>query len=248
MVAPATLILQSHRQPLPGAWLERCLASVRSWAGHHGFAYRFVDDALFQHLPGDLLRATQRQPVVATDLARLAAMQAALAEGYEAVVWLDADTLVANRQALVLPEASYAVGREVWIQPHKGRLRAFVKVHNAFLMARAGNPFLAFYRHAAENLVRAHDGPMVPQLVGPKLLSALHNLAGLTVTEHAGMLSPAVIRDLLAGGGEALQLFRRESVVPPAAVNLCGSLVGRELDEAEMDAVIDVLARGFPPP
>lgn len=248
MVAPATLILQSHRQPLPDGWLEPCLASVRAWASHHGFAYRFEDDALFRHLGEDLKRATRERPVVAADLARLAAMEAALAEGYEAVVWLDADTLVANRQALVLPEASYAVGREVWVQPYKGRLRAFVKVHNAFLMARAGNPFLPFYRHAAENVVLAHDGPMVPQLVGPKLLSALHNLTGLTVAEHAGMLSPAVIRDLLAGGGEALQLFRRQSAVPPAAVNLCGSLVGRELDAADMEAVIDVLARGFPPP
>jgi hypothetical protein len=236
------LILQSHRSPLPGPWVARCLGSVRDWATARGYGYRFEDDALFRRLPDDLRRRTAAQPVIAADLARLAALEAALAEGCDAVVWLDADTLVIDPDHFVLPDSSYALGREVWIQPHRGRLRAFVKVHNAFLLFRAGNPFLTFYRHAAERLVRAHaDGPMAPQFIGPKLLTVLHNLIECPVAERAAMLGPAVVRDLLRGGGDALTLFRKHTRARPAAVNLCGSLVGREVDEREIVAVMELL-------
>lgn len=236
-----TLVLQSHRRPLPGRWLERCLASVQDWAAQQGYHYRFEDDTLLARLPADLRERTRRQPVIATDLARLAALQAALDEGFDPVVWLDADTLVLCPAALRLPEEPYALGREVWVQVRDGRLRTYVKVHNAFLMFRRGNPFLDFYRHAAERIVRAHQGTMVPQLVGPKLLSALHNLIGCPVVEEAAMLSPAVAADVLAGGGPALEVFRRRSPAEPAAVNLCGSLVGRDTDEAQQEALIDRL-------
>jgi len=238
-----TLVLQSHRRPLPGRWLERCLASVRDWAEQQGHHYRFEDDALFERLAPDLRERTRAQKVIAADLARLAALQAALEEGFDTVVWLDADTLVLRPAALVLPDEPYALGREVWVQRNADGLRSYVKVHNAFLMFRRGNPFLDFYRHAAERIVRAHRGPMVPQLVGPKLLTALHNLIDCPVLEQAAMLSPAVAHDVLGGGGAALDAFRARSAAAPAAVNLCASLVGREIDEAQILALIDRLLR-----
>lgn len=238
MPGARTLVLQSHRRPLPGRWIGECLGSVRHWAAGQGHDYRFEDDALFLRLAADLRQRTAQQPVIAADLARLAAMDAALAEGYSAVVWLDADTLVIDPQRLRLPDAPYALGREVWIQGHKDGFRAFVKVHNAFLLFRAGNPFLDFYRHAAERMVRRHAGPMVAQFVGPKLLTALHNLVDCPVAEWAAMLSPAVMRDVLAAGGPALTLFRQRSREAPASVNLCGSLVGRELTEQQVEAVM----------
>jgi hypothetical protein len=236
------LILQSHRRPLPGPWVSQCLASVQGWASARGYRYRFEDDALFSRLPADLREKTAAQPVIAADLARLAALDEALASGCAAAVWVDADTLIIDPDNFALPQESYAVGREVWIQRQHRRLRAFVKVHNAFLLFRPGNPFLAFYRHAAERLVRAHAaGLMAPQFIGPKLLTALHNLVGCPVAERAAMLSPEVTHDLLRGGGEALALFRGHSLEPPAAVNLCGSLVGREVAEQDVHAVIALL-------
>jgi hypothetical protein len=236
------LILQSHRRPLPGSWLSQCLASVQGWAAARGYQYRFEDDALFTRLPDDLREKTAGQPVIAADLARLAALDEALVAGCGAAVWIDADTLVIDPDNFTLPDEQYALGREVWVQNEHHRLRAYVKVHNAFLLFRRGNPFLDFYRHAAERLVRAHAaGPMSPQFVGPKLLTALHNLVGCPVAERAAMLSPAVARDLLRGGGDALTLFRTRSHQSPAALNLCGSLVGRELAEHDLRAVIALL-------
>ncbi|MEQ9002414.1 MAG: hypothetical protein RIE74_02510 [Pseudomonadales bacterium] len=237
-----TVVLQSHRLPLPAPWLARCLDSVRGWAARRGFEYRFEDDALFDRLPGDLRERTAGRPVIAADLARLAACRAVLDEGAEAVVWVDADTLVIDAEGWLLPEDDYALGREVWVQRDGGRVRDYVKVHNAYLLFRPGNPFLDFYHHAAERIVRAHRGPMAPQLIGPKLLTALHSLAQCPVDERAAVLPPAVAHDLLAGGGDALTRFRARSVAAPAALNLCGSLVGRELDVDALVAVMDRLA------
>ena len=248
------LVIQSHRQPLPWRWLERCLGSVRSWAEESGFDYRFVDDTLFQTLPPDLRHKTLKQPVVASDLARLLAIDEALAAGYDAVIWMDADSLVIDPRRLQIPDVAYALGREIWVQTEGGGYRARVKVHNAFLLFRAGNPFLDFYIHAADRIIRRHDGPMVPQLVGPKLLTALHNIIACPVVEEAAMLSPAVVGDLLANAGmdtgagvsPALDLFRDRCFAVPAVVNLCGSLVSiegkpGELTAAEVADVMDLL-------
>lgn len=235
------VVLQSHREPLPAAWLARCLASVRHWADLRGYTYRFENDALFERLPADLRARTADRPAIAADLARLAACRAALDDGADAVVWLDADTLVVDPHGWRLPEADYALGREVWVQRESGRVRDFVKVHNAYLLFRPGNPFLDFYRHAAERIVRAHAGPMAPQIVGPKLLTALHNLVRCPVDERAAMLPPAVIEDLLAGGGAALDRFRRCSRAAPAALNLCASLVGRDVGEGALVEAMDRL-------
>ncbi len=239
-----TLVLQSHRRPLPAEWLQQCLESVRIWSAARGYCHRFEDDALFERLDADLRARTAAQPVIMADLARLAALADGLAEGFDCVVWLDADTFVLDPDGLALPPDGYAVGREVWVQtPPRGGVKVYVKVHNAFLLFRAGNPFLDFYRYAAERIVRQHRGPMVPQLVGPKLLTALHNLVRCPVAESFGMLSPAVARDLLTGGGPALDAFRRRSVVVPSAVNVCGSLVGREIGDDEVHRLIDRLGR-----
>ncbi len=240
---PKTLVIQSHRDPLPFAWLQRCLDSVADWAQHNDYDYRYLGDGIFDPLAQDLLEKTHSQRVIASDLARLVSLQQGLAEGYECVVWCDADFLIFNPAAFVLPPVAYALGREVWVQrDRQQKLRAFVKVHNALLMFRSGNPFLDFYRETAERLLRQNKGTMAPQFIGPKWLTAVHNIALCPVMENAAMLSPLVMRDCLAGGGEALELFRRKSAYIGAGANLSSSLTEREgLGDAEMDQLIDLL-------
>lgn len=236
----ATLVIQSAADPEIGGWRGECLASVRHWADANQFHYRFVDDALFECIAPDLLRRTIDQPVIATDLARLVLLKQALGEGFERVVWLDADTLVLDSAAFTLPAELFAVGREHWVQSSQRGLRCYRKVHNAFLMFTADNPFLAFYRYSAEAIVRAHTGAhMVPQLVGPKLLTAWHNISPLPVCEAVDVFSPEVIRDLNAGGGAALDLWSRQRETDAAAVNLAASSVARgEVSDTEMEALI----------
>ncbi len=240
----STLVIQSHRNLLPFRWLQPCLDSVRDWANAWEFDYCFYhDEQLFASVPSALLDKTVNQKVIATDLGRLRLQQAGLKAGYQTVIWCDADFLIFNPEEFVLPESDYALSREVWVQSDGvGKLKAFSKVHNAFLMFRQGNHFLDFYADTAERLLRLNQGGMPPQFIGPKLLTALHNIVKCPVMESAGMLSPLVIRDLLNGGGKALELFRLKSSGEIHGANLSGSLVNREgLREVDMTRLIEVL-------
>jgi hypothetical protein len=221
-----TLVLQSHRQPVPVKWVHDCIDSVKHWAAMNQYEYKFIGDELFDLVSNQVLQKTKTQRVVATDLARLIALKNFLNDGYECVIWCDADFLVFQPEKFHLPEESYAIGREVWIQnSDKGnKITAYIKVHNAFLMFKKKNPFLEFYIDSAERLVLNNHGGVPPQFIGPKLLTAIHNIVQCPVLESAGMLSPLVIQDIAAGGGSALALFKEKSSYPIYAANLCNSL------------------------
>jgi len=243
-VKSSTLVIQSHRNPLPFDWLGVCLDSVRQWAEDNRFDYRFLtDDRLFATVPIELLQKTRDQIVIATDLGRLRLLQQGLAESYQTVVWCDADFLIFNTENFILPETDYALGREVWVQENnKGKLKTYRKVHNAFLMFRQGNSFLDFYADSAQHLLELNQGSMPPQFIGPKMLTALHNIVVCPVMENAGMLSPLVMRDLIKGGGKALDMFRQKSSVALDGANLSASLIKFSFDE--MQGLINCLREG----
>ncbi len=117
-------------------------------------------------------------------------------------------------------------------------------MHNALLLFRQGNPFLDFYIDTAQRLLQQHRGGMPPQFIGPKLLTALHNVVQLPVLESIGMFSPMVVADLLRGGGPALELLQQHSPQPLAAANLCTSSCERgECSSQQMAQVIEVLSQ-----
>jgi hypothetical protein len=124
-------------------------------------------------------------------------------------------------------------------------------MHGALFAASRGNPFLAFYRHAATRILARHDGPMVPQLIGPKFLKSLDNMLGLPATWAVNMASPLVLADLAGGGGAAVRLLLEHSAHAPSALNLCLSYAGGESDDIRIDgpllhAVIDNLLDSGP--
>lgn len=244
-----TVVLQSWRRRDAPAWIARCLASVEAWAEASGFAYRFLDDGLFDRLPTDLAAMLMPRPAMAADLARLLVARELLEVGAARVVWFDADSFVFAPGRLILPEASYAFGREAWVQPDaRGRLRVFRNVHNAASLFGAENPVLDFLIEATTRIAGRLDGPAAPQLLGPKLLTALHNIVGFPLIEVAGAASPLVLRDLAAGGGPALDRLRAEPTAP-AVLNLCASLVGKTTDGVALDgtmigAAMTALAEG----
>lgn len=238
-----TLVIQSHRSPLPYSWIESCLESVRHWCTLNQYDYQFFNDELFDNVPQDLGDKLKEQGVIASDLARLYALEEAINRGYEAAIWLDADFLIFDPEYFLLPDKPYAVGREVWVQhDRQNNLKIYKKVHNAFLLFRKGNSFLKFYRESAERLLRQNEGGMPPQFIGPKLLTALHNVAQLPVFEPAGMLSPLVIKDIVKGEGDALQHFINKSSVRIAGANLCiSSCEKKEVTCADMEQAINAL-------
>ena len=243
----ATLVIQSHRDPLPFGWLQSCIDTVAAWAKANRFQYRFIGDEIFDLVEPKLLAKAGAQTVIASDLARLMILQQALDEGFERVVWCDADFLVFRPDDFELPPSDFAFGREIWVQADdRGNLRAYPKLHNAFMMFRRGNACLDFYADTATRLLRLNQGGVPPQFIGPKLLTALHNIVCFPVMERAGMLSPLVMRDILADGGMALDLLRQKSPTALAGANLSSSLTEREgFTEAEMKILIrKLLAAG----
>jgi len=193
---PNTLIIQSHRKPLPRAWLRPCVNSVEDWAKLRGYEYRFFDDELFEILPAWVVDKTKKQIVIASDLARLKWLQKLLELGYERVVWMDADFLIFSPDDFHLLDGrnfyeQYALEREIWVQAkninasNTNKFKVYTKVHNAFLIFARGNHFLDFYTTHAERILKATNGPMPPQFIGPKLLTALHNIIQCPVQENA---------------------------------------------------------------
>jgi hypothetical protein len=237
-----TQVIQSHRSPLPFSWLETCINTVELWAEQQKFDYHFVGDDLFNYLPADIALRSDLSLVIKSDLARLRYLQAQL-QHCQRVVWFDADVLIFNPQSLDLPQSSCLIGRENWPQLSvDGKLKNYRKVHNAAMSFGRNDSFLAFYADTAERFLRENTSAMPPQFIGPKLLTALHNVVQLPVWGQVGMLSPSVAYDILQkGDGHALDMLRYHQA-QMCAINLCSSsVVSNELSSAQMRKIIEIL-------
>lgn len=223
-----TLVLQSQRPgPLP-PWQRLCCDSVRAWARGREYEYRFCGDELFARLQPLLRKKLKNQPVVIADLARLLWMRECLQAGFDRVIWCDADLLIFRD--FKPPVSDHAFGREVWVQGRDDGVQTYRRIHNAWLMFEAGCSVLPFYIDRATDMLQRVRTPVVPQFIGPKLLSALHNIVGFTVEERVGMLPPLAMRDVLVEGGPALDELRAGHEEPLCAVNMCASYVNRDSD------------------
>jgi len=245
-----TVVYQSYRTDEVPAWIQRCLDSVQGWAGDREYDYQFSGDEFFDLLPDDYrAKAAGRSPIL-SDLARLILARNLLDEGYQRTLWVDADVLIFDPVGFEITiDQNFAFCREVWIQADgHGGLKAFRNVHNAVAVFVAGNSFLDFYIDACQRVVGRIEGQagLVNQLVGPKLLSSLHNTIGYPLIDNVGMLSPLVLQDIAQGGGAALDLLAHQLPSPIQAANLCASLAGGlsegiDLNEILMEAVVDSL-------
>lgn len=234
-----TLVIQSSPEPA-SPWIRLCLDSVAAWAAEQGHAYRFIGDEIFTLVPAWYMEKAGTRRQIATDYARLVLASKALQEdGVDRVVWLDADVLVIDGQLNIDFDGPCAFGQEWWIQHgDKGRLQARMNVHNAITVFHAGCPVLPFLQHTVLSLMeRVDPAHIVPQFAGPKLLNALHPLANFALLPQVGALSPLVLTDVLAGGGQALDLLRARTPVAVQALNLCASL----LEEQQALALVQVL-------
>ena len=104
-------------------------------------------------------------------------------------------------------------------------------VHNAFVCFTNASPVLDFLIYATERIVTNLTVASSPQLVGPKLYTHLNNLIRFPIMETAGMMSPAVMKDLIAGQGPALNCHLKALKEPMAAVNLSRSLMDHSVDD-----------------
>lgn len=234
-----TAVIQTYKTQDQPLWVSKCLASAKAWADSNAWDYLFRGNEIFDLVPPDLREKYAEQIPLQIDIARLIWARDVLRDdpSLERVVWLDADIFVFDADAVFLDDTvDFAVGRQVWVQPAAGgTLKTYKQVHNAILAFQQSTPVLDFLIQAVLNLAERHDGPATPQLLGPKLLTALHNIVGFSVIDSVGMASPLVLADLAAGNGPALKRLTSGSPHPIGAVNLCTSYRGQTVDGVVCD-------------
>jgi len=218
-------ILQSAADKRPD-WVSRCMASVADWSEQKEYGYHCIGDALFDWVTPELrTKLHDRTPILA-DLARLRWIESELAARDGLVVWIDADTLVIDPDWCV-PDSEHTIfGEECWVQPTaEGAWRAYQSPHNAFMGFTAASPVLGFLAYLSESIIeRADAAHIAPQMVGPKLLKALNNLAQFTLVPEAGAVSPELLAEWTGEAGPATACYERATRPPLALVNLCSSL------------------------
>jgi len=237
-----TLVIQSFRNHDIPPWIQRCLDSVRVWCDVQGFQRCFIGDEIFDLVPDWYLEKTGKGPV-ATDYARLVLISEAINnQGFDQAIWLDADIYVLDASMTLDCPGSCAFGQEVWVQQARtggDKLEARKNVHNAVCLFRRGCVVLPFLMETVLSIIRrANPEKIAPQMVGPKLLSALHSLHDFDLLPQVGAISPDVARDIIAGAGPALSLLQKESAVTLQALNLCASLIVKKMDNTEADKLI----------
>lgn len=243
-----TLVIQSYRTRGVAAWIGACLESVQAWAAGAGYRYEFVDDRLFDYAPRWVRERCSRQLLPLTDVARMHLLRERLGQGWDRVVWVDADVLVFAPERFVLDDAApYALCHELWLRvTEDGRVESEEKVCNAVMLLTRGQPMLDFWIFAVEEILRAH----APHEIGPLTASTqfftnLAQIMPLRVLRSVGLFSPPVVRDL-GGDGELAREWARRFGSPIGAANLCASLqdrssAGAMVGEAELQRAVDVL-------
>ena len=222
-------ILQSATDRRPD-WVSRCMTSVADWSEQQEYSYHCISDELFDWVTPELrTKLHDRRPILA-DLARLRWIEAELAARGGLVVWIDADTLVVDPDWCV-PDSEHTIfGEECWVQPTvEGTWRAYQSPHNAFMGFTAASPVLGFLAYLSESIVARVDAAHIaPQMVGPKLLKALNNLAQFTLVPETGAVSPELLAEWMGDAGPATACYEQATRTPLALVNLCSSLTHSE--------------------
>ena len=231
-----TIVLQSYSKESAPEWIHRCLESVRRWAEKQGYIRRIIGDELFDAVPDWYMTKTGKGPIAA-DYARLVAMQKILSESaVEQVIWLDADVYVLDQDMSLASQGSCAFGQEVWVQQEAKSLRTRKNVHNAVCLFKKHCVVLPFLAETVASIIRRADPDNIaPQMVGPKLLTALHSLYEFDLLPNVGAVSQEVARDISSRGGPALTMLLDKTPVPLQAVNLCSSL----MDDAQGQKVLE---------
>ena len=227
-MAPIT-ILQSAADARPD-WVSRCMRSVADWSQQQGYDYRYIGDALFDWVTPALRAKLQDRTPILADLARLRWIELELAARGGLVAWIDADTLVVDPTWRIPDSTHTFFGEECWVQPTAGGAwRAYQSPHNAFMGFAAASPVLGFLAYLSESVIeRADAAHIAPQMVGPKLLKALNNLAQFTLVPEAGAVSPELLAEWVGHAGPATACYEQAARVPLALVNLCSSLAHSE--------------------
>lgn len=229
-------VYQSYRTSHVPVWLEACMQSVRSWAKDYGLDYHFIGDELFELAPAWYRDKAGGEICPVADLARLVMAKKLLAQGYDLTIWVDADVLVFRPESMrLLIQQGYAFCHEIWIRlDDNGRPVPVHRVNNAITMFSRKNVHLDFFIDACLQI--AHHSAVLGKLaVGTDFLSQLRHILPFPLIENAGMLSPALMKDIVHNEQHHLPTYAAELRAPLACANLCASLEGEPMPGFTLD-------------
>lgn len=212
------------------------MASVKDWSRKRGFEYKFIDDKIFEYAPDWYREKVKDNVQLVSDLSRLVLAKRFLAEGYERVIWMDADLLIFDPQNFSAETTGGVYFcREIWVDADLGgNIIHQKKINNSVSVFHQGNVFLDFYIDACLKLVRTRE--KIPHvLVGTTFLTALQKIYPFGQITNVGIISPALTYDLLTGSTAFLKKYRKWHGAPVYAVNLCGSMQHHTFCNLEID-------------
>lgn len=218
-------ILQSAADARPD-WVSRCMRSVADWSQRQGYGYHFIGDELFDWVTPELRTKLQQRTPILADLARLRWIESELKMRGGLTVWIDADTVIVDPTWRIPDSTHTFFGEECWVQPTaEGAWRAYQSPHNAFMGFTTESPVLGFLAYLSESIIeRADVAHIAPQMVGPKLLKALNNLAQFTLVPEAGAVSPELLAEWMGDAGPATACYEQAARPSLALANLCSTL------------------------
>lgn len=245
-----TVIIQTFAKTTP-PWIQRCLDSVRKWAGIHAYDYTLAGDEFYNLCGQEFLQRGQKNPRAITDLARLVATRQQLDAGYRQVIWMDADVFVFDPKKLVFDfpaeqlTTGYAFGREVWID--RGRLQILrawrPRAHNAatFFTQSAVDldTLIGLIRHIDASREISSDYQL-----GVGLLRGLQYSLMFQTFSHVGVFSPILIRAVAQNNKRLLRFYASAYRYQQYAANLCLSFIDRTTEDVVW-AAMDQLEFGF---
>jgi hypothetical protein len=220
------------------------MGTVSSWARDQGHDYRFLGDEFFDCVPGWYRDACRGHKWPLSDLARMITAQTLLAEGYDRVLWFDADLVVFRPQSLRIDlEPEFSFCREPWLGRRENPVRAIVRGRGSINLLFSGESWRGYYTvvnvnnalfcvgrgwmldHYIESILHAgrflHELP--PQHMGPDILTAFQKALRYPLVHNVGSFSDLIIRDLAVGHTRIPRAYSLLAGEPLYGANLCGS-------------------------
>ena len=242
-----TLVYQSYRTTNVPVWITQCLKSVKDWAESKEYEYKFIDDELFEYAPQWYREKVQHNVQLVSDLSRLVLARHFLEEEYERVIWIDADVVIFDPDNFSLSTSDGAhFCREIWID--EDRQKNIVhqeKINNSVSIFHHQNAMLDFYIDACHRVV-AKNIKIPPVLVGTSFLTALHKIYPFDIIRTVGIISPALVYDLVKNQDTFIESYLDRHGSEVFAANLCGSMSGKSfrdlgINDAVMEKVVEKL-------
>jgi hypothetical protein len=227
MTVARSVVFQSYRTHDVPAWIQRCQASVKQWAGSHGHDYRFLGDEFLELAPAWYRAKAGDQLCPITDLSRLLYARQLLAQGYDLAIWIDADTLVFRPDELILSlPQGFAFTREVWTGLDRtGHMVTSVRVNNSITLFARNNQHLDFFIDACLRIARA--SPRLGKLdVGTHFLTGLRAILPFPLVRGVATLGPMLLRNIARGESRDLEIHARAQGHRVVCANLCASMEG----------------------